>query len=161
MKVLVFLELDEENIRKSSLEAVSYAANFASQVTALVFGSTSLEGLNSIGIAGANKVLQVTNDRFKQPNIMAFSSAIAEVVALENAETLVLAKSSTGDSVAARVSIKLGASLVSNVTEVPDVSEGFKVKRSIYTGKAFAITELSASLKILSIRKNTVPIKTD
>ncbi len=161
MKVLVFLELDEENIRKSSLEAVSYAANFASQVTALVFGSTSLEGLNSIGIAGANKVLQVTNDRFKQPNIMAFSSAIAEVVALENAETLVLAKSSTGDSVAARVSIKLGASLVSNVTEVPDVSEGFKVKRSIYTGKAFAITELSASLKILSIRKNTIPIKTD
>ena len=35
------------------------------------------------------------------------------------------------------------------------------MKRSIYTGKAFAITELKADRKIITIRKNSVPITED
>ncbi len=69
-----------------------------------------------------------------------------------------MAKSSLADPVSARVSIKIDASLVSNVTELPDMANGFTVNRSIYTGKAFAKTKLTSDKKILTIRKNTVPI---
>ena len=64
-------------------------------------------------------------------------------------------------SVAARATGKLKAALVSNVTELPDLSNGFTVKRSIYTGKAFANTNMNAAVKILAIKKNAVaPIET-
>jgi electron transfer flavoprotein alpha subunit len=63
-----------------------------------------------------------------------------------------------GDAVAARVSAKIKAGLASNVISLPEVSNGFKVKRSIYTGKAFAITELKSSKKVIAIKKNAQTI---
>ena len=64
-----------------------------------------------------------------------------------------------GGPVSARVAIKLDASLVSNVVALPETGSGFKVKRSIYTGKAFATVELNKAKKILAIKKNAVEVK--
>ena len=52
MKVLVFIESDEGRIKKSSLEAVSYAAEIAQDTVAMVFGVLESSELNKIGAAG-------------------------------------------------------------------------------------------------------------
>jgi electron transfer flavoprotein alpha subunit len=72
-----------------------------------------------------------------------------------------LAKSSLGDAVAARLAIKLQAGLVSNVVELPNLESGFVVRRSIYTGKAFALTTVTTANKILAIKKNAIDQKVD
>ncbi|MDH3710188.1 MAG: electron transfer flavoprotein subunit alpha/FixB family protein, partial [Cyclobacteriaceae bacterium] len=72
-----------------------------------------------------------------------------------------LANSSLGDAIAARVSIMIDASLASNIVELPDTSNGFTVKRSIYTGKAFAYVNLNKERKILALKKNAADLKTD
>jgi len=156
MSALVFVELDEGNAKKSSLEAVSYASEVSDEVTAIVFGSISES--ESIGAAGAGKILNVTDDKLATPNIMAYASAIAEAMNSGSYSTLVLAKSSLGDPVAARVSIKIGAALVANATEVVS---GDSAKTSIYTGKAYANVSLSGDKKVISIKKNACEIKTD
>ena len=156
MTALTFVETDEGCVRKSSLEAVSYAKEMAGDVTAIVFGEA--KDVELIGKAGASKVLHVTDERLAQPNIMAYSSAIAEAMNQEQATLLVLAKSSLGDPVSARVSIKVDAALVSNVSELPSDDT---MKRSIYTGKAFANTVLKGEKRIISIKKNAVAIKED
>ena len=157
MAVLAFVETDEGNVKKSSLEAVSYAKELGGDVTAIVFGSVI--DLEPVGKAGASKVLHVTDEKLQSPNIMAYSSAIAEAMDQEGADTLILAKSSLGDPVSARVSIKVDAALASNVSELPGASG--TVKKSIYTGKAFANTNLTGDKKIISIKKNAVPVKED
>lgn len=161
MSALVFVELDEGKVKKSSLEAVSYAAAVDSAVSAIVFGALADGESGKLGKAGANKVLNVTDDKLAANNIMAYASVIAEAFDKEGASLLVLAKSSLGDPVSARVAIKTGASLASNVCELPDTSSGFKVKSSIYTGKAFAVSELKGDKKILVLKKNAVEIKED
>jgi electron transfer flavoprotein alpha subunit len=55
----------------------------------------------------------------------------------------------------------LQAALVSNVVELPRLEGGFVVKRSIYTGKAFADTTITTAKKILAIKKNAVDQKLD
>ncbi len=77
----------------------------------------------------------------------------------ENADVLVLANSSLGTPVAARVAGKVGASLAANVVELPDTAAGFVVKRSIYTGKAFARVELKNQKKVIGLRKNAAEVK--
>ncbi|MDW3192530.1 MAG: electron transfer flavoprotein subunit alpha/FixB family protein [Cytophagales bacterium] len=161
MAVVAFVELDEGNVKKSSLEAVSYAAHIESDVTAVVFGTIADGGLDEIGKAGATKILHASDEKLAQPNIMAYASAIAEAVEAEGAQLLVMSKSSLGDPVSARVAIKTNAALVSNVAELPDSSNGFTVKRSIYTGKAFANTTVEGDRKILTLKKNASPIKED
>ncbi len=159
MAALAFVETDEGKVKKSSLEAVSYAHAAVGEVTAIVFGSVS--DMEEIGKAGASKVLHVTDEKLATPNIMAYASAIAEAMNQEGSNLLVLAKSSLGDPVSARVSIKVDAALASNVADLPDTSGGYSVKKSIYTGKAFANTDLDGDKKIIIIKKNAVAIKED
>lgn len=160
MSVVVFAEVAEGKVKKTSLEAVSYAkAMNSGEVTALVLGTEADEAeLANIGVYGADKVLRVADDRLNQGVIMAYATAIAQLTEQAGADTLVMAKSSLGDPVAARVAIKLDASLVSNVTELPD---GTNLRRSIYTGKAFANTEVKKGKKIIAIKKNAVGLKED
>ncbi|MCL6258743.1 electron transfer flavoprotein subunit alpha/FixB family protein [Aquiflexum sp. TKW24L] len=166
MSVLVYIEHAEGSVKKTSLEAISYAKALSEKlssgdVIAVALGSISSDELAKAGTAGASKVLHVNDSKLTEGIIQAHAEAVAQVYKKVNATTLVLAKSSLGDAVASRLAIKLDAGLVSNVVELPDTSSGYKVKRSIYTGKAFAETQVNTEHKILAVRKNAVDLKTD
>ncbi|MFT4032217.1 MAG: electron transfer flavoprotein subunit alpha/FixB family protein [Siphonobacter sp.] len=159
MSVLIFAELDEGEVKKASLEALYYGAEVAKKsgtsATALVIGPTQTD-LSNLGQYGITKVLHVTLEQLVAANAMAYASVLAQAAEAEAAKVIVLAKSSLGDALAARAAGKLKAGLVSNVTELPETGEIFRVKRSIYTGKAFALTEITADIKILILKKNAV-----
>jgi electron transfer flavoprotein alpha subunit len=166
MSILVYIEQTEGKVKKTSLEAISFAHALAAKtgegnITAVALGTFSQGDLEGLGTAGAAKVLHVSDSRLDEGVIQAHASAIAQAFIKEGAKTLVLAKSSLGDAVAARLSIKLNASLVSNVVELPLTDQGFHVKRSIFTGKAFANVELTTTNKILAIKKNAIDLKID
>jgi electron transfer flavoprotein alpha subunit len=57
------------------------------------------------------------------------------------------------------VAAQLGASLASNVVELPQTANGFIVKRSIYTGKAFAHLQMTNARKVIGIKKNAAEVK--
>jgi len=162
MSILVFVESADGIIKKTSLEAVTYGARIAEQtneeVQALVLGSIKEGDLADIGKYGAAKVLHVNDERLDQGVILAYARTIAQVFQDINASTLVMAKSSLSDIVGARVAIKVDAGIVTNVADVPDMSDGFKVKRSIYTGKAFEWVTMHTGKKIIGIKKNAVQL---
>ncbi len=159
MAILVFVESAEGKIKKTSLEAVAYAHAMGDAVTAIALGSIDKGELENIGKYGAKKVLSVTDERLNQGVIKAYASVLSQAMEAEGAETLILANSSLGTPVAASVAVKTGASLASNVVELPDSSSGFVVKQSIYTGKAFALVELKNTKKIIGIKKNAIELK--
>jgi len=161
MSVLVFAETADGKIKKSSFEAVSYAADFAktsgASATAIVLGNVDADELAQLGKFGASKVLHASDSKLNQGITQAYASVIAKAVEKENATVVVLAKSSLGDAIAARLAIKINGGLASNVIALPDTTAGFKVRRSIYTGKAFVDVELVSPKKILALKKNTYP----
>ncbi len=158
--ILVFVESAEGQIKKSSLEAIAYAHNMGGEVTAIAFGNEVNESeLQALGNYGAKKVLHANDAKLNKGVIQAYASVIAQAMEKTGANILVLANSSLGNPVSARVAVKLDASLVSNVTELPNTANGFEVKRSIYTGKAFANVSLTKDIKILAIKKNAAEAK--
>jgi electron transfer flavoprotein alpha subunit len=165
MSILVYIEQDQGKIKSSSLEAVSYAAGLAEkqggQVNVIGVGSIAEKEWDLVGPAGATAIYHLADERLDQGVIQAHAEAVALVFDKVGADTLILAKSSLGDAVASRLAVKLNAGLVSNVVGLPDLSNGFVVKRSIFTGKAFAETSINSAKKILAIKKNIHPIKTD
>jgi electron transfer flavoprotein alpha subunit len=153
-------------VKKTSLEAVSFAHALAAktgegEVIAVALGTVDAAELAAVGKAGAAKVLHSSDERLNAGVIQAHATAVAQAFASVGTKTLVLAKSSLGDAVAARLAIKLNAGLVSNVVELPSIDSGYVVKRSIYTGKAFAETTISTENKILAVKKNAVDLKLD
>ncbi|MFN8356485.1 MAG: electron transfer flavoprotein subunit alpha/FixB family protein [Spirosomataceae bacterium] len=162
MSVLIFGEIDNGEIKKTSLEAIYYGAQVASMTgtsaKVVAIGDASADALAKAGNYGVDTVLHANDAQLTAQNPLAYASILASVADAENASVIVIAKTSLGDSVAARLTGKLKAALASNVTELPNLSNGFSVMRSIYTGKAFAETVLNADKKILCIKKNAVAV---
>ena len=166
MSVLIFVEVDEGKLKKSSQEAIFYGAKVAGMMgtsaTAIIAGPADDTELASAGRFGATKVLHAADSKLTEPNGMAYATVVAAAAQQEGSKVIVLAKSSLADAMTARLAGKLKAGLAANVIELPDLSKGFRVKSSIYTGKAFAYNDLKADVKILAIKKNTiVPEETD
>jgi electron transfer flavoprotein alpha subunit len=167
MSVLIFVETNEGKVKPSSLEAVAYGAKVAEMVggsaTALVLGELPQEELEAIGGYGAQRVMHAADSRLNQVNLLAYAETLAQAVEASGAQVIVMAKSSLGDPVAARVAGRFKAAFAGNVVELP-AKEGdyLKVKRSVYTGKAFAYTILKGEKQIIAIKKNILPVeKTD
>jgi electron transfer flavoprotein alpha subunit len=162
MSVLIFTEIDNGALKKSSLEAVYYGSEVAKMkgttATVLAIGTATDDELAKAGNFGASKVLHANDSRLALGNIQAYSDVLSSAVSQESAMTIILAMSSLGNAVAARVAAKLKASIVSNVTELPDFSNGVKVTRSIYTGKAFAKVEMKGEKQIIAVKKNAVSV---
>lgn len=159
MSTLVFIETSEGKIRKSSLEAVCFAHAMGGSVTAVVLGPADGSEVQSLGKYGANKVLHAADPKLAQGVTQVYASVLTQAMTEENANVIVLAGSSLATPVAAKIAVKTGASFAANVVEVPDTTNGFVVRRSIYTGKAFAHVELKNSKKVIAIRKNAAEIK--
>ncbi|HEX6222975.1 MAG TPA: electron transfer flavoprotein subunit alpha/FixB family protein [Chryseolinea sp.] len=159
MPILVFVESAEGAIKKTSLEAVAYAHAMGGPVTAIALGEVDKSELEALGKYGAGKVLHASDPKLNNGVIQVFASVLAKAMQDEQADILVIANSSLGTPVAARVAVKVGASLASNITALPDTSSGFVVKRSIYSGKAFAYVELKNQKKVLALRKNAATAK--
>jgi electron transfer flavoprotein alpha subunit len=159
MNILVFVESAEGKIKKTSIEAVVYAHAMGGAVTAIALGSVEQSELEALGKYGAKKVLHASDSKLNQGIIQAYAAVLVNAMKDEQADTLILANSSLGTPVAAHVAAKIGASLASNVVELPNTSSGFVVKRSIYTGKAFAHVELKNVKKVLGLKKNAAEIK--
>lgn len=159
MKIVVFVERADGSVKKSSLEAVAYAKAMGGDVTAVALGTVDQASLADLGKYGAAKVLHAADSRLDQGIAKAYAAVLANVMKDEGAEVLVLAGSSLGTPVAAKVAVKTGASLATNVVDLPDQSNGFLVKRSIYTGKAFAYVQMKNAKKVIVIKKNAAELK--
>jgi len=157
MSVLVYIESSAGKIKKSSREAVSYGSAIG-DVVAVCLSDVDDAELASVGKNGTGKVL-VSSSAIE--NSEAAATALAQAVSSTGADTVVMAKSSGGGAIAARLSIKIDASMASNVVSLPDTASGYNVRISIFTGNAFANMELKKANKILSVNKNTVEIKED
>lgn len=160
MSVLIFVEVAEGQIKKSSWEAIAYGAKVAEQVggkaTALVVGPAEADALSQAGALGAHQVWHANQSELAQPMSLPYSQVVLEAVKKSGAQVVVAAKSSLADATLARVAGALKAGIVGNVTSLPDLSAGFSVTRSIFTGKAFAQVAITSDIKILTLKKNTL-----
>lgn len=159
MNVLVFVETADGKVKKTSLEAVSYAHGLGGTVTVLALGAADAQGLADLGKFGATKVLHASDPRLNEPVVQSYTAAIDQAMKAMGSDVLVLANSSLGSPVAAKIAIRLQASLASNVVELPRPGDACIVKRSIYTGKAFANVELKNAKKVITLRKNAAEAK--
>jgi electron transfer flavoprotein alpha subunit len=159
MTSLVFIESAEGKIKKTSLEAVVYAKAMGGTVVAIALGTVDKAELDQVGKFGATKVLHAADPKLDHPVIQVFASVLLQALQQESADNLILANSSLGTPVAAKVAVKAGASFASNVVELPTQSPSFVVKRSIYTGKAFAFVEMKSAKKVIAIKKNAAELK--
>ena len=161
--VLVFIDQSEGHIKKSSLEAANYGAKVAEQLgttaEGIVLGNVA-DDLASLGKYGLKKVHTVKNDTLDHLDAQVFTNVMAQAVAATGATVVVFSNNLNGKSIAPRLSAKLKAGLVSGAIALPDTSNGFVVKKNVFSGKAFANIAVNTAVKIISLSPNSFNITT-
>ena len=166
MSILVFVEGANGEIKKSSKEAISYAWETGkitgdSEIISIVPGVYEDAALSSLGVHGASKVININDPELNTGTISACADILIHMMQSSNATLLVLSKSAFSENIAGRVAGATGAAIVSTVVSLPDISSGFVVKKSIFTGKAVASISVKSNIKVLVIKKNSIGIKED
>ncbi len=163
MPVLVYTENADGKFKKSTFEAVSYAHAIAAQnktsLIAISIGNVSAGELVSLGKYGAEKVLNVSSEKLKNFINQAYASVIAEAAKKEGADIVVLSNSFSGRGLAPRIGVKLEAGVADGAVSLPDQSGGkFTIKKTAFSGKAFAIVELTSANKVIALIPNSYKI---
>jgi len=158
MSVLIFLDQSEGEIKKSSLEAAAYGAAIAAQTgttaEAIVLG-TITDDLSSLGNYGIAKVHTTKKEQLNHVDAQLFTKIIAEAATAIGATVIVFSNNFNGKAIAPRLSVRLNAGLVSGAIALPDISNGFVVKKNVFSGKAFADVAINTAIKIISLNPNS------
>ena len=163
MSVLVVIECANGEVKKSSLEAATYGSKVAQQIgttaTAIAIGDISEENLKHLGAQGIKKVLFDNDARLKNFVNLAYVKVIAAAAQKEDSKVIILSNTNIGAAIGSRLAVRLEASLATNVVALPEISGStFKVKRGVYSGKAFAEVNLTSDRKIIAVKKNTIEV---
>ena len=157
MSVLIFLDQSDGHIKKSSFEAASYGAKLAENLNTTVEGivlGTVNDDLSALGKYGLKKIHSVKNDVLNNFDDEVFTHVLAEAVKSVDAKVIIFSNNFNGKAIAPRLSVRLKAGLVSGAVALPDTTNGFMVKKNVFSGKAFANVSIKTGIKIISLNAN-------
>ena len=162
--VLVFVENQKGQFKKSAFEIVTFGNKVASALGttcgALVFGNVS--DAASLGQYGASKVYSVVNDGLNHFDSQVYANVISQAAEKLQAKVVILSHSASGKSLLGRVAVRLNAGSVAGVNSLPDVTDGFRIRKNVFSGKAIAEYQIDTDVKVLSLMGNSLqPEKVD
>ncbi|MGB5190634.1 electron transfer flavoprotein subunit alpha/FixB family protein [Robiginitalea sp.] len=155
MPVLVYTESDKGGFKKSAFEVASYAAELAEKMgTEAIALSINVDNPAEIGAYGISRVLNATEPRLAQFNARGTAALLRQAVSKTGAKVVVTSSSTDTKYAASILAGMLKAGYVNNVVSLPETTEPLVVKRTAFSNKGFAYTELRGEPAIIGVSNN-------
>ena len=156
MGVLIVLESEKGQLKSNSGELLSYGKALGNFMETDAFAlSINCNAQTSVEKYGVSKAIEVHSEHLQSFNAKNYADCVAEVSRKLNCDIIVVSSSTNAKYMSGILAQKLQASYTNNIVDLPIEKSPFTVKRSVYSNKAFAHTELNAAVKILGLTKNS------
>ena len=156
MSVIVYIESEDNKIKKASLEAVSYAKKISESLKkdliAVSFNLTDFSILNNHGV---DKLYNISDEKLKVFEVNAYSNNLLNLFNKLKPEIVVITSSINSRYLGPILASKIDSAYMSNVVSLPISYSPFSVKRSCFTNKAFNETFTKKSTVVLSLSSNS------
>lgn len=160
MSVIVYTESLKGKFKKNAFEVASYARDLAQKLgTGTTAVTINAQGDADLGRYGIDKVLKVNDDRLEGFNAKAYADILKQAVQAEGGQAIVLGSSVDAKFLAPILSASLQAGYVPNVVAMVDSTAPFVVKRTAFSNKGFAHTEIKSEVKIIGLANNAYGAK--
>lgn len=155
MSIIVFVEDWNNQFKKASFEAVSYAKSWAE------LAGTTVTAVTSRGAADPAALATYGADRIVTIALAATPYGIAQQLAAmaEGAVGMVIAGTSIGRSIAPALAALAGGALSTNTTSAPTGTAPVTVVRGAFSSKGIETIELTGGLPMVSFVPNSVGIQ--
>ena len=153
--VLVFCETKDGKLKKISREALSIGRKLAEQAGGdLAAMANDAAVAEEAGKYGAKKLYAAKLDAYTTE---VYAAALAETIGQAQPSIVLLGGSSNGRDLAPRVAARLGVGVASDVDRLEWSGSKLVARRPVYSGKAFATVEITASPAVVTTRPNAFP----
>ena len=156
MSVIVYIESEENKIKKASLEVVCYAKKISEylkkDLIAVSFNLTDFSILNNYGV---DKLYNISDNKLKVFEVNAYSNNLFNLFNELKPEIVIITSSLNSRYLGPILASKLDAAYMSNVVSLPTSYSPISVKRSCFTNKAFNETSTIKSAVVLSLSSNS------
>ncbi len=160
--ILVFIEIREGKIKKSSLEALSEAKRISERLnyslSAVIVGNNLDSFTSELFKYGAEKVYLLESPLLENYSSDGYSDVLIELAKEINPEIILFSATSMGKDLAPRIAAGLNVSIASDCTQILIENNTLKVIRPIYAGKALAKISFKAKPVIATLRPNIFPL---
>ena len=159
--VLVFVEVRDGKIRKSSLEAVSEAKRISGKMggepVAVLVGAETQSLASQVGAFGATTVYTVEDASLRAYAPEAYAQAVVAAARKSDAGVIFAAATALGKDLAPTVAGMMGVGLAADCTGLSFEGGELLARRPVYAGRAYATVRLKKSPAIYSLRPNLFP----
>lgn len=160
--ILVYMEVRDGKVKRSSLEALSEGGRRAKDMNTevkAIFVGHNLDSLASeVFTHGASKVYFLENSLFTHYSAESYAQALVSLVEEIKPEVIFFSASAMGKDLAPRVAAKLGVSLASDCTGTAFKGGKLEVTRPIFAGKALATMTFRSKPQMATLRPNVFPL---
>ncbi len=158
-KILIYLEHHGKNIKRSSLELLSFANKSGKESAAVAFGSNADELANEVGKYGIKTLYVIKSDKLDVYNQEMYATNLTEIIKQFSPSLILASASSAGKDLFPKIVANLNAALASDCTQIEITNSGVKVKKPMYSGKSIATVELTGNPSIVLMRANQLPVE--
>lgn len=158
MPVLIFLDQSDNTTKKTTPEVITYGAQVAAQLGTTAEGvllGTINEDVAALGNYGLTKVHHVADTSLNEPDGQVYTKIIAQLAESIGAKVIIFSNNLHGKAIAPRLAARLRAGLVSGAVALPDTNNGFVVKKTVFSGKAFANVSINTDIRIIALNPNS------
>ena len=152
MSVLVFLEFNDNELKVTSKQALTYANGINKNVYAISQSKISNDVMESLGKFGVSIFLINTVD-FQENNIL---KCIIPTIEEFKINCIIFPKTNSFSYLSSILSTKLNFPLINNVNSVARFENKICLKSTIFSGKAEADIEIDSNSCILVLNKNII-----
>lgn len=161
MKILVFVENWDGIFKKSSYEAVSYSRELAEQnnfeLITLCFNNVSEYELNKLSKYGSSML--ITTKPINKVDSISMSKLISDLTIQHDIKLFIFSSTYSSKMFAPRLAAKLNSSIFTNVVELPSSLNPLKLKKKVFSSKAFEIVKSSSEKNIIMLHPNSYGVK--
>ena len=152
MSVLVFLEFNDNELKVTSKQALTYANGINKNVYAISQSKISNDVMASLGKFGVSIFLINTVD-FQENNIL---KCIIPTIEEFKINCIIFPKTNSFSYLSSILSTKLNFPLINNVNSVARFENKICLKSTIFSGKAEVDIEIDSNSCILVLNKNII-----
>ncbi|MFB0566423.1 MAG: electron transfer flavoprotein subunit alpha/FixB family protein [Candidatus Aminicenantaceae bacterium] len=160
--ILVFIEVREGKVKRSSLEALSEGKRRAdemnTEVNAVFVGHNMEIFASEVSPYGVSKIYLLENSLFSRYSAQSYAQALVSLADEIKPGVVLFSASSLGKDLAPRVAARLGAALASDCTKTASKDGKLEVARPIFAGKAFVTFTFKSSPQVATLRPNVFPL---
>ena len=131
MKILVFIQVDDNKINKMSLEALKCAQGLTSNVSAVTFNESAANELTSYNL---NEIIFAKNEKLNTYNPLYYAKALESLID-ESCNAVFFAHTYETRDWVPRLSVRMNYPFISDCVNLKNENESLVITRQTYQGK--------------------------